>query len=77
MLKRESENISKQPRDLLKNRLSNSLNKSQVTPSQGMLERGDDDSDDVDDEVRITVWSQNHATATQCSEESFLRTQYL
>jgi hypothetical protein len=41
-----------------------------------MLERGDDDNDDVDDEVRTTVWSQNRATATQCTEESFLRTQY-
>jgi hypothetical protein len=38
---------------------------------------GGDDSDDVDDEVSTTVLSQNHATATLSTEESFLRTQYL
>jgi uncharacterized protein YjbI with pentapeptide repeats len=37
-----------------------------------MLKRGDDE-DEVDDEVRTTVPSQNHATATLSTEESFLR----
>jgi hypothetical protein len=41
-----------------------------------MLKRGDDD-DGVDDEMRTTVQSQNHATATLITEESLLRTQYL
>jgi hypothetical protein len=35
------------------------------------------DGDDVDDTVRTTVQSQNHATATLSSEESFFRTLYL
>jgi hypothetical protein len=47
---------------------------SQLALSQGMLMRGDDD--DVD-EVRTTVPSQNCATATLSTEESFLQTQYL
>jgi hypothetical protein len=37
-----------------------------------MLKRGDDNNDEVDDEVRTTVPSQNCATATQSTEESFL-----
>ncbi len=41
-----------------------------------MLKREDND-DEVDDEVRTTVPSQNRATATLSTEESFLRTQYL
>jgi hypothetical protein len=41
-----------------------------------MFKREDDDGD-VDDEVRTTVPSQNHATATLSTEESFLRTLYL
>jgi hypothetical protein len=41
-----------------------------------MLKRGDDD-DDVDEEVRTTVLSQNHSTETLSTEESFLQTQYL
>jgi hypothetical protein len=43
-----------------------------------MLKKGDDDNDEVDDEVRATVPSQNNATATLLNtEEYFLRTQYL
>jgi hypothetical protein len=42
-----------------------------------MLKKGDDEGDEVDDEVRTTVPSQNRATATLSAEESFLRTQYL
>ncbi len=76
MLKWESENDSRWPRDLLKNGQGDSPKKSQLSLSQGMLKRGDDD-DVVDDEVRTTVPSQNHATATLSTEQSFLRTQYL
>jgi hypothetical protein len=36
-----------------------------------------DNYDDVDDEVKTTVLSQNYAKATLSSEESFLRSQYL
>jgi hypothetical protein len=63
-LKRESENDSGQPRDLLKNRQSGSLKKSQLTLSQGMLKQGDGHDDEVDNEVRTSVPSQNRATAT-------------
>jgi hypothetical protein len=52
---RESrKNYSRKPRDLLKNRLSKSLKKSQLTLSQEMLKKGDivDDADNID-EVRI------------------------
>jgi hypothetical protein len=54
MLKGESENNSRKLRDLLKNRQSDSLKKSQLTLSQRMLKKGDvnDDTDDDDDEVR-------------------------
>jgi hypothetical protein len=41
-----------------------------------MLKRGDD-GNDVDDEVRSTVLSQNPASATVSTEESFSWTQYL
>jgi hypothetical protein len=75
MLKGEFENDSRQSRDLLRNRQSNSLKKSQLTLSQGMLKR-EDDGDEVDDEVRTTVPSQKGATATLRAAESFLRTQY-
>jgi hypothetical protein len=40
-----------------------------------MLKKGDDD-DEVNDEVRSNA-SQNRATVTLCTEEFFLRTQYL
>jgi hypothetical protein len=76
MLKRESENDSKKSRDLLKNRQSGSLKKSHLTLSQGMLKKGNVNGDaDDNDEVRTSA-SQNHATATQSTEEFFLRTQY-
>ncbi len=39
---------SRQPRDLLTNRQSDSLKKSQLTLSRGMLKKGDDE-DDKDD----------------------------
>ncbi len=55
-------NESGQPRDILKNRQSDSP-KRELTLCQGMLKRGDD-VNDVDDEVRAIVPSQNHATAT-------------
>jgi hypothetical protein len=58
MLKRESENDSKKLMDLLLNRHSDSLKKSQLTLSQGMLEKEyiNDDADE-DDEVRNTLVS--------------------
>jgi hypothetical protein len=42
--------------------------KSQMTLSQGILKRCHDD-DDVDEEVRTTVPSQNSATATLSAQE--------
>jgi hypothetical protein len=36
-----------------------------------LLKKGDDDGDEVDNDVRNTL-PQNHATATQTTEESFL-----
>jgi hypothetical protein len=57
--KLSNENDSQQPRDL-KNRHSDSLRKSQLPLSQGMLKKGDDDDDEVNDDVRITVPSQNN-----------------
>jgi hypothetical protein len=75
---RELENNSMKPRDPLKNRLSVSLKKNQLTLSQGMLKKGNVDDDAVDDdEVRTTVSSQDCATATLKTEEFFLRTRYL
>jgi hypothetical protein len=41
-----------------------------------MSKKGDDDNDEVDDVVRTTTLSQNRATATLSTEESFLRTQF-
>ncbi len=63
------------PRDLLNNWHSDSLKKSQLSFSQGMLKKGYV-NDDTDDEVRASV-SQNCVTATQNTVEFFLRTQYL
>ncbi len=72
----ELENNSRKPRDLLKSRHGDSLKKRQLTLSQGMMKKGDIVSDaDDDDEVRTSV-SENHATATLCTEEFFLRTRY-
>jgi hypothetical protein len=53
MLKGVSENDSGQPSDLLKNRRSDSLKKSQLTLSQGMLKKGADDDDEVGD---VVIW---------------------
>ncbi len=66
--------MTRQPRVLLMNKQNASLKKSQFTLSQGMLKKGDDD-DEVNDEVRSSA-SQNRVTATLCTEEFFLRTQY-
>jgi hypothetical protein len=62
------------PRDLLNNRHSDTLKKSQLTLSQGKLKRGDVNDATDDDEVRTTV-SQNCVTATHNTVEFFLRTQ--
>jgi hypothetical protein len=50
MLKSESKNDSRQPRDLFKNGQSDCPKKSKLTLSQGLLKSGDDE-DDVDDEA--------------------------
>jgi hypothetical protein len=42
-----------------------------------MLKKEDDGDDEVDDEVRTTVSSQNHKTAILSNEKSFLWTSYL
>jgi hypothetical protein len=74
----ESGSDFSQPRDLLKNRKSDSLKNSQLTFSRRNMKKGDiDDDADDDDEVRTTVSSQSCATATLSTEELFLRTQYL
>jgi hypothetical protein len=73
----ELKNDSRQPRGLLKNRHGEDLKKNQLALSQGMLKTGDADDDEVDDEVRTTVPSQNCATETLRTEKSFLRTHYL
>jgi hypothetical protein len=70
------EKYSRKSRDLLKNRHSDSLKQSQVTLSQGMMKKGDVVVAGDDDDVR-TIASQNHGTATLCTEEFFLRTQYI
>jgi hypothetical protein len=53
MLKGVSENDSRQPSDLLKNRHSDSIKKSQLTLSQRMLKKGADDDDEVD---HVVIW---------------------
>jgi hypothetical protein len=60
---RESQKTTLGSQGTYLNRQSDSLKKSQLTLSQGMLKRWDD-YDDVDDEVWTTVLSQNHAIAT-------------
>ncbi len=78
VLEQESENDSRQPRDLLKTGIVTAKKKnSKLTLSQGMLKKGNDDDDEVDYEVRTTVLSQNSATETLSIEEFLLRTQYL
>jgi hypothetical protein len=76
----ELENNSRKPRDLTKNRHGDILEESQLTLSQVKMKKGDDvavyDRDDDDDMVRTSV-SLNRVTATLCTEESFLRTQYI
>jgi hypothetical protein len=68
----------KKTRDLLKkNKHSDSLKKSKFTLSEWMLKKGNVVSDaDDDDEVRTSAL-QNRVTATVCTEEVFLRTQYI
>jgi hypothetical protein len=71
------ENKSSKPSNQTKNRHHGSVGKSQLTLSQDMLKKGDvivvaDD----DYEVRTSV-SQNRVTATLCTEELLLRTQYM
>jgi hypothetical protein len=72
------ENNSRKPRGLIKNRHSDSLKKGQLTLSQGMVKKRDDGAvEDDDDDVMRTSVSQKRVTATLCTEELFLRTQYI
>jgi hypothetical protein len=55
-LMEELENNTRKPRDLTKNRHSDSLKKGQLTLPQGMLKKGEDIAvDDYDDAVRTSV----------------------
>jgi hypothetical protein len=56
---------------------SDSLKKAQLTPSQGKTKKGDDVAADKDDDVVRTSVSQEWVTATLCTEELFLSTQYI
>jgi hypothetical protein len=76
MLKWKSGNDFRQQGDLLKRAEWQLNKKSQFTLSQGMLKMWDVE-DDPDDEVRTTVQSQIHVTATQSAEEPFVWAQYL
>ncbi len=66
----ELENNSRKPRDLTRNRHSDSLTKSQLTLFQGMMKKGAVIliADGDDDEVRTSA-SQNRVTATLCTEK--------
>ncbi len=75
MLKGELEKNCRKPRGLVKNRHSASLKKGELILFQGEMEKGDDVADD-DDVMRTSV-SQDSVTATLCTEELFLRIQYL
>ncbi len=70
------EDNSKKPRDLLKNRNGDGLKKNQLSLFQGMTKKAEVIIvADNDDELRTSV-SENPATATLCTEEFFVRTQY-
>jgi hypothetical protein len=59
------ENNSRKPRNLTKNRLSDSLKKGQLPLYHGMVKKGDDVAvDDDDDAVVRTSSSQNRMTTT-------------
>jgi hypothetical protein len=58
-LRGELENKSKKPRDLTKNRHSDSLKKVNLLASKGMLKKGDDDAVGDDDDAVRTRFSQN------------------
>ncbi len=73
----ELENNSRKPRDLIKNRHSDSLKKGQLTLSEGIVKKGDDVSVDDDDDTMRTSVSQNQVIVILCTEELFLRTQYV
>ncbi len=76
-LKGKLENNSRKPRDLTKNRYSDSLKKGHLTLSQGKMKKGDDVADDNDDDALKTSVSQDRVTVALCTEELFLRTQYI
>ncbi len=74
------ENNSRKPKDLTKNRHVDILEESHLTLFQVKMKSGSDvavdDRDDDDDMVRTSM-SLNRVTATLCTQESFLRTQYI
>jgi hypothetical protein len=64
MLKGQSKNVFRKPRNLLENRHNDSLKESQFTLSQGIMKKkAVVDDADADDEMRASA-SQNHVTAT-------------
>ncbi len=78
MLKGKVGNNYRKPRDLPENRHSDSLKRvSLCTLSQGKMKKGDDVADDDDDDAERTNMSQGQVTASLCTEELFLRIQYL
>ncbi len=77
MLKGELENNSRKPRDLVKSRHSDNLKKGQLTLFQGEMKKVDDVAHDDDDVAVRTSVSQGRVTETLCTEELFLRTQYI
>ncbi len=54
-----------------------SLKKVQLTLSQGKKKKRDDVADDEDDHAVRTTVSEDRMTATLCTEELFLSTQYI
>ncbi len=72
----ELENNYRKLRDQTKTRHSDCLKMGQLTLSQFMVKKGYDVAVDDDDALKTSV-SQNRVTATLCTEEVFLRTQYI
>jgi hypothetical protein len=71
-LNKELENNSRMPRDLVKNR-----HRAQLTLCHGKMKKGDDVAGYEDEDAVRTSVSQDRVTATLCTEELFLRTQYI
>ncbi len=76
-LKGQLENNSRKPRDLVRDRHSDSLNRVQLSLSKGKMNKGDEVADDKDYDAVRTGVSQDRVTAKLCTEEFFLSTQHL